>query len=117
MIDVAEREAREYELAIKRGKFEKECPYPKIIEIYKNIREKVYAKGWVEEAKLYTDQIIRYQEKLKKDKNLRELEAEKVKTEVRIISTETREGVQLRDIGKVAAILRYEVNPQTINIT
>jgi peptide chain release factor subunit 1 len=30
-------------------------------------------------------------------------------TNVRIISTETREGVQLRDIGKIAAILRYEV--------
>jgi peptide chain release factor subunit 1 len=30
-------------------------------------------------------------------------------TEVSMISTETREGVQLRDIGKVAAILRYEV--------
>jgi peptide chain release factor subunit 1 len=30
-------------------------------------------------------------------------------TEISMISTETREGVQLRDIGKVAAILRYEV--------
>jgi len=30
-------------------------------------------------------------------------------TNVKIISTETREGVQLRDIGKIAAILRYEV--------
>jgi peptide chain release factor subunit 1 len=29
--------------------------------------------------------------------------------EVQIISVETREGVQLRDIGKIAAILRYEV--------
>lgn len=29
-------------------------------------------------------------------------------TDVRIISTETREGVQLRDMGKIAAILRYE---------
>jgi len=38
-----------------------------------------------------------------------EKEAETVGTEIRIISTETREGVQLRDIGKVAAILRYEV--------
>lgn len=28
-------------------------------------------------------------------------------TEVKIISTETREGVQLRDIGRVGAILRY----------
>jgi peptide chain release factor subunit 1 len=31
-------------------------------------------------------------------------------TEVRIISTETREGAQLRDIGKIAAILRYEAS-------
>ena len=39
-----------------------------------------------------------------------ENEAKLVGTEVRIISTETREGVQLKDIGKVAAILRYEIN-------
>ena len=38
-----------------------------------------------------------------------EEEAKKVKSKVDIISTETREGVQLRDLGKVAAILRYEV--------
>jgi len=37
-------------------------------------------------------------------------EAKKFSTEVKIISTETREGVQLREIGKVAAILRYEVS-------
>ncbi|MBU4283910.1 MAG: helix-turn-helix domain-containing protein [Nanoarchaeota archaeon] len=30
-------------------------------------------------------------------------------TTVNIISTETREGVQLRELGKIAAILRYEV--------
>ncbi|MFP4403541.1 MAG: peptide chain release factor aRF-1 [Nanoarchaeota archaeon] len=28
---------------------------------------------------------------------------------IKIISTETREGIQLRDIGKIAAILRYDV--------
>ena len=38
-----------------------------------------------------------------------EKEAKKTNSEVMIISTETREGVQLRDLGKVAAILRYEV--------
>lgn len=45
------------------------------------------------------------------DKKIEELEkeAKKVRSEVKIISTETREGVQLRDLGKVAAILRYEV--------
>lgn len=45
------------------------------------------------------------------DKRIEEFEeeAKKVGSEVKLISTETREGVQLRDIGKVAAILRYEV--------
>ena len=38
-----------------------------------------------------------------------EKEAESVGTEVKIISTETREGAQLMEMGKVAAILRYEV--------
>jgi peptide chain release factor subunit 1 len=35
--------------------------------------------------------------------------AEKVGSNVEIISTETREGAQLRDLGKVGAILRYEI--------
>ncbi|MBW2965755.1 peptide chain release factor 1, partial [Candidatus Woesearchaeota archaeon] len=39
-----------------------------------------------------------------------EQEAKKVSTEVKIISTETREGAQLKEMGKVAAILRYEVS-------
>lgn len=39
-----------------------------------------------------------------------EEEAKKTGTKVEIISTETREGAQLRDLGKVAAILRYEMN-------
>jgi peptide chain release factor subunit 1 len=39
-----------------------------------------------------------------------EKEAAPVSTNVTFISTETREGVQLKDIGKVAAILRYEVH-------
>jgi len=36
--------------------------------------------------------------------------AEKMKSIVHIISVETREGAQLRDLGKIAAILRYEVH-------
>ncbi len=35
--------------------------------------------------------------------------AKKLGSEVKLVSTETREGVQLRDIGKYAAILRYPV--------
>jgi peptide chain release factor subunit 1 len=46
------------------------------------------------------------------DKKIEEFEKEAklVGSEVKIISTETSEGVQLRDLGKVAAILRYEAS-------
>lgn len=46
------------------------------------------------------------------DREIEELDsiAKQFNSEVRIISVETREGVQLRDIGKMAAILRYEVH-------
>ena len=36
--------------------------------------------------------------------------AKPVGTTVKIISVQTREGAQLRDLGKFAAILRYEVH-------
>jgi len=44
------------------------------------------------------------------DEKIEEFEAaaKPVGTTIRIISTQTREGAQLRDLGKVAAILRYE---------
>ena len=114
MIDVAEKEAREYEVAIKRGKFEKECPYPKIIEIYKNIRERVYAKGWTEEAKLYTNQIILYQEKLKKDKNLRELEAEKVRKQQEFESFKKPKGIKLPKTVKLEEIEKRDTQDEQL---
>jgi len=44
------------------------------------------------------------------DEKIEEFEAaaKPVSTNIRIISTQTREGAQLRDLGKVAAMLRYE---------
>lgn len=39
-------------------------------------------------------------------------EAEKMSTNVFIVSIETREGVQLKEIGKIAAILRYELRTE-----
>ena len=46
------------------------------------------------------------------DEKIEEFEkiAKEFGTEVKLISVETREGVQLRDMGKFAAILRYEVH-------
>jgi len=45
------------------------------------------------------------------DKNIDDFEAvaKKYGTTVNIISTETREGVQLRDLSKIGAILRFAV--------
>ncbi len=78
LVDNAEKLAREYDLAIKRGQFEKECPYLIIAELYKKIREKVYARGWKDEAEIYGNQINNYRKKYERDKRLRELEAKKV---------------------------------------
>lgn len=46
------------------------------------------------------------------DDLIEELEeiAQQFNSEVRLISQETREGVQLRDMGKIAAILRYPIH-------
>ena len=81
-VDYAEKTAREYELAIKNGQFEKECPYLEIAETYKKIREKVYARGWKDEAEIYGNQIKLYREKNEKDKRLRDLEAGKLKKQI-----------------------------------
>ncbi len=78
LVDNAEKIAREYDLAIKRGQFEKECPYLIIAELYKKIREKVYARGWKDEADIYGNQINNYRKKYERDNKLRELEAKKV---------------------------------------
>ena len=77
IVDGAEKEAREYEMAIKKGQFDKKCPYLGIVEIYKNLRKKVYARGWRDEAELYANQITLYHEKFQKDERLRELEGQK----------------------------------------
>ena len=82
VIENAEKLAREYELAIKRRQFEKSSPYLEIAEDYKKIRELVYARGWKDEAEIYGNQVILYQEKYEKDKRLRELEADKNKKQM-----------------------------------
>jgi len=79
VVDNAEKTARDYELGIKRKQFENKCPYLEIAEIYKKVREKVYARGWKDEAEIYGNHVKFYQEKYEKDKHLRELETGKIK--------------------------------------
>ena len=51
-------------------------------------------------------------ESLEDDEKLEKIEeeAKRYSTTVKIISTDTREGQQLKDLGKIAAILRYEIH-------
>ena len=72
-----QEEEREYEKAIKKGKFELECPYLEIIEIYETIKEKLAEKGWTDQTPLYSRQILALRNKLEKDRKLREVEAQK----------------------------------------
>jgi len=77
LVDKADKMARDYEVEIKKGKFEVEPPYQKVIEIYEEVYKKLMKKGWKEQAQIYTNQIKIYQEKLVKDKKLREIEDRK----------------------------------------
>ncbi len=79
-----------------------------------NKREKIVDYGFDSvKAKLELGavDIILISETLE-DEKAEELEeiAKKYGTEIRIISIDTREGAQLRELGKVAAILRYEIH-------
>ena len=78
-------------------------------ELSKDTRLAGYGNKEVREAiKLGAVDIVLVSEKLS-DSEVEEFEelAKPLGTEVRIISVETREGVQLKEMGGVAAILRY----------
>ncbi len=70
--------AKEYEKERKKGRIlHLDCPYEKIIEIYKKAEKKLENIGWKEESSKLFDSIEYYNDKLKKDKRLREIEAKK----------------------------------------
>lgn len=74
----AERLAREYEVALRKGKFELKCPYPEIIKIYNTAMQKSQERGWETDIAIFSSQILAFTEKLEKDKRLRQIEAEKI---------------------------------------
>ena len=100
MIDNAEKMARDYELAIKKSKYETKCPYPKIIKIYEGIRQILINYGWNEQAMIYNEQIKFYHEKLEKDKKLREIEAQKVQKQ-----KEFEELHKIKEIDTIRAVI------------
>ena len=100
IIDQAEKMARDYELAIKKGRFEKECPYPKIIKMYEDIGYKLNENGWNEQAVIFNSQIKFYNKKLEKDKKLREIEAQKVQKQKKF-----EELHKIKEIDTVRAVI------------
>ncbi|MFX1374693.1 MAG: hypothetical protein ACFFA0_02670 [Promethearchaeota archaeon] len=83
MVNQAEKLEREYDSAmkkaIKKGELIEATPYPEIIEIYQQIQNQLFEKGWVDQSQIYLNQIKIYKEKLKKSEVLREVEAKKAK--------------------------------------
>ncbi|MFX1275318.1 MAG: hypothetical protein ACFFAT_09790, partial [Promethearchaeota archaeon] len=81
MVDDAEKRVRDYEYALRKDVSDTikkmECPYSDVINIYTEIKDRLLEKGWSNEAKPYYLQINIYKDKLKKDENLRKVEAEK----------------------------------------
>jgi len=100
MIDNVEKIARDYELARKKKIFEIKCPYPKIIKIYENIRQMLIDHGWNEQAVIYNKQIKFYQEKLEKDKKLREIVVQKVQKQ-----KEIEELHKIKEINTIRAVI------------
>ncbi|MFX1552411.1 MAG: hypothetical protein ACFFBV_00650 [Promethearchaeota archaeon] len=84
-VNRAEKMVREHEIAMRKayrdGEILESTPYTEVIEIYKQLREKVYARGWREQAEIYANQIRIYQEKLEKHEKLLEIEAQKAERE------------------------------------
>lgn len=82
VINNAQRAAYEYEKkrtkAIKEGTLDFESIYPKLINVYNQIIDKLKKRGWVDQTRIYSDEITLLKDKQKNDKRLREIEAQKI---------------------------------------
>jgi len=76
---------RDYEKALKKGKFDQQNPYREIISTYEEIIEILKETGWTDQINPYKETIKHYEEKLTRDEKLREIERQKQEEE--LIST------------------------------
>ena len=104
MINEAEKKVRRYEYDIRKGDFEKKCPYPEVIETYEEVKKLLIKKNWKKESIIYTNQIKLYQEKLVKDKKLREIETQKREKDRAYKESFKVKRVEVADIDKARAI-------------
>lgn len=71
--EYADKMVREYESEIKKGNFNLDPPYEKVIRIYLNIRSLLTEKGWKAQIDHVNEQIKYFIDKIEKDKKLREI--------------------------------------------
>ncbi len=116
-IEYADKKAREYEAAKKQGNFKVQCPYPEIIGLYEYIKELLLKRGWKNETSHCITQIKTFQEKLEKDNELREIEAQKAEKEKffeelhKVKEVDTMEQV-LQSLDKEEELLNFEERKQ-----
>ncbi|MHA1150211.1 MAG: hypothetical protein ACTSR8_18420 [Promethearchaeota archaeon] len=111
-IELADKKAREYELE-KQNKFQEECPYPEIIQIFEKIRDVLVERGWENEASHCRQQISFYKEKWENDKRLREVELEKAKKKEMFENLHTIKEIDsieavIESLNKEEELLNYE---------
>jgi len=104
--DVLAKEELADEKAIMQKFFNLLAKKPKMVTYGEKQVNKMLEIGAVETLLVSEEMDDEFIEKI-------EEKAKEFGSSVSIVSIETREGVQLRDIGKIAAILRYEVQEET----
>jgi len=109
-VNIAEKLVRDHEIsmrkALRKGDVLESTPYLEVIEIYKQIREKVFAKGWKEQAEVYANQIKIYVEKLEKHEKLFEIEAQKAQRQKDLESMHKADKIIKVDIKKSKGVER-----------
>ena len=102
-ITEANKLIRTYEYEIKKGNFEIEPPYQKVIKSYESIREKLLERNWNDQAMIYTNQIKLLKEKYEKDKVLRDIEAHKTEKEDIYLESMKLSEIKTSDYKKLLA--------------
>ena len=99
-----EKMVRNYELEIKKGNFEAEPPYQRVLDIYTEIRQKLIDKGWMDQVDIYTNQIRIYNSRLEQDKKLRAVEAQKREKEKAYLDSLKIQKKEAVDVEKLKAV-------------
>ncbi len=109
IINQMEKMAREYELAIRKGKFEMKSPYAKIITTFEKINQILIKHGWDRQTVIIKKLIKLYSKKLERDKILRQIEDQKVQKQ-RIFE----EIYKIKEIDAIRAVIDHLNKEQEI---